>query len=83
VQITNPKSPYRGWYDIVVPPGKFGFVDGYVVYPPLNPDIEEWLDAHVGSSGRATWVNGGLRGKGYHILIKDGKKATMFKLTFT
>ena len=81
MRIINQRSPYYGWYDIVVPAGRHTYKNGILMPPEMQPEMKEWLLENVGQVDRDTWVSMMDR-DGRHILFKRKDKAMMFKLTW-
>lgn len=81
MQIEDQKSPFYGWYEVIVPLGKPIFQYGFVSKPDMSHEMREWLTEQVGPSGRGTWINS-VDKRGRVIIFRNKEKAMLFKLTF-
>lgn len=82
MKITDPKSPFKGWYEVRIPIGGLIYLFGRVMVPDMPSEMLTWLKAHVGGKGRGSWVEGRTEGQHRRILFKDAQKAMLFKLTW-
>lgn len=82
MKITDRKSYYYGWYEIIVPAEPPVVRHGFVEKPDMREEMREWLLQNVGPVGRSTWINGSVDRDGRHVIFRNKDKAMLFKLTW-